>query len=89
MTGTTVYFAVSPFLALCGEFDGPNGDGKADVFAVGTFNRRMVNHAHRQIYAANDEFLFFGQVDFFDIADLLRRIQQRNEKRDGGDGAGD
>jgi hypothetical protein len=77
MTGTTVYFPVSPSLALCGEFDGPTGDGKADVFAVGTFNRRMVNHAYRQIYAANDEFVFFDHLDFFDITDLLRRIRQQ------------
>ncbi len=29
MTGTTVYFPISPFLALCGEFDGP-GDPADD-----------------------------------------------------------
>jgi hypothetical protein len=81
MTGTTVYFPLSPFLALCGEFDGRTGDYKADTFEVGALNRRMVNHAHRQIYAANDKFAFFDHMDFFDITDLLRRIQQRKEKR--------
>lgn len=89
MTGTTVYFPVSSTLALCGEFDGPTSDGKADVFAVGTFNRRMVNHAYRQIYAANDEFVFFDHLDFFKIADLLRRIQQRKENRGNDDESGD
>jgi hypothetical protein len=84
MTGTTVYFPVSPSLALCGEFDGPTGDGNADVFAVGTFNRRMVNHAYRQIYAANDEFVFFDYRDFFDINDLLRRVQQQKGKQEPG-----
>jgi hypothetical protein len=49
MTGTTVYFPVSPFLALCGKFDGQTGDYKADAFVVGTFNKRMVNHAHRPL----------------------------------------
>ncbi|MBR1065731.1 DUF4238 domain-containing protein [Bradyrhizobium liaoningense] len=83
MTGTTVYFPVSPLLALCGEFDGRTGDYKADTFEVGSFNRRMVNHAHRQIYAANDEFVFFDHADFFDINDLLRRIQQRKHDEPG------
>lgn len=71
MTGTTVYFPVSPSLALSGEFDGPTGDYKAGAFAVGSFNRRMVNHAHRQIYAANEEFVFFDHLDFFDITELF------------------
>ncbi|MFK4522834.1 hypothetical protein ABIF90_000815 [Bradyrhizobium japonicum] len=77
MTGTTVYFPISPLLALCGEFDGRTGDYKADTFEVGSFNLRMVNHAHRQIYAANDEFVFFDHLEFFDINDLLRRITSR------------
>jgi hypothetical protein len=47
----------------------------------------MINHAHRQIDAANDEFAFFDYRDFFDITDLLKRIQQRKEKR-GGDEPG-
>jgi len=89
MTGTTVYFPVSSTLALCGEFDGPTSDRKTDVFAVGSFNRRMVNHAYRQIYAANDEFVFFDHLDFFKIADLLRRIQPRKENRGNDDEPGD
>jgi hypothetical protein len=49
----------------------------------------MVNHAYRQIYAANDEFVFFDHLDFFKIADLLRRIQQRKENRGNDDEPGD
>lgn len=76
MTGTKVYFPVSPLLALCGEFDGPTGDYKVDAFEVGSFNLRMVNHAHRQIYAADDQFVFFDYREFFGISDLLSRIQK-------------
>jgi hypothetical protein len=75
LTGTTVYFSVSPSLALRGEFDGPTNDLKADVFSVGLFNRRIANNAHRQIYAANDKFVFFDYSDFFDIDDLLNRVR--------------
>jgi hypothetical protein len=89
MTGTTVFFPVSPYLALCGEFDGPTTDGVADVFAVGTFNRRMVNHAYRQIYAANDEFVFFDHFELFNITDLLRRIEERKKERANDDEPGD
>ena len=77
IANTTVYFPVSPFLALTGEFDGPTDDGYADVFAVGSFNSRMVNHAHRQIYAANDKFTFFDGQNFFDLDDLLRRVRTK------------
>ena len=77
MDGTTVYFPVSPSLALCGEFAGQTDNYKADAFAVGTFNRRMINHAYRQVYAANDKFLFFDHRDFFGIAELLASANGR------------
>jgi hypothetical protein len=81
LTGTTVYLAVSPFLALRGEFDGPTNALKADVFSVGLFNRRIANNAHRQVYAANDKFVFFDHREFFDIDDLLKRaIEIRTDK---------
>ncbi|MEY9252349.1 hypothetical protein ABH989_006183 [Bradyrhizobium ottawaense] len=72
---TTVYFPMSPLLALTGEFDGPTDDLHADVFTVGSFNARMVNHAHRQIYAADENFTFFDGYKFFDRDDLLKRVK--------------
>jgi hypothetical protein len=77
LTGTTVLFAVSPYLALQGEFDGATDDLTMDVFSVGDFNGRMISSAHRQVYAADDKFLIFDGRGFFDINDFIGRVRQK------------
>jgi hypothetical protein len=78
MSGTTIHFPISPFLALQGEFDGPTDSLSADIFAVGDFNRRIVNNAHRQIYAVNDKFVVFDCEIFYSIDYLTKRIEHSN-----------
>jgi hypothetical protein len=76
LTGTTVTFPVSPLLALEGRVGGPADDLVLDVFSVGLFNRRMIENAHRQIYAANDKFLIFDMENFYDANDVLQRVRE-------------
>jgi hypothetical protein len=73
LTGTTVYFAISPNVALLGQFDGRTDDLWADIFMVGDFNRRVLNNAHRQIYAANKDFQIFDFVNLFGVDEVVRR----------------
>jgi hypothetical protein len=50
LTGTSVYFPLSPILMLHGQFDGPSIDLDADAFSVGEVNGRLINNAFRQVY---------------------------------------
>jgi hypothetical protein len=78
LSGTTVFFPISPNLAVLGEFGGQTDDVAADAFAVADFNRRVVNNANRQVFAKDDNFQLFDGRDFFGAADLLKRAQEKN-----------
>ncbi|WP_315826736.1 MULTISPECIES: DUF4238 domain-containing protein [unclassified Bradyrhizobium] len=77
LRGTVVLFPISPGIALEGRFDGPTGAITLDPFDVGDFNARVLNSAHRQIYAANDKFMFFDGRDFHGIQQLIQRLKDR------------
>jgi hypothetical protein len=80
LNGTTVYFPLSPALALLGEFNGRTDDVAADIFMVGDFNRRVLNNAHRQIYAADKNFRVFDGVALFGIDELVQLARGRQEE---------
>jgi hypothetical protein len=78
--GTTVYFPLTPSLALLGKFDGRTDDLSADVFAVGDLNRRILNNAGRQIYAANKKFQVFDHVTLVGIDEVVRRMRKHEQE---------
>jgi hypothetical protein len=82
LSGTTVFFPLSPGLALIGEFDGSTQDMSADVYMVANFNRRILNNAKRQAYMADADFRVFDGVTLFGIEELVRRA--RAPARDAG-----
>jgi hypothetical protein len=75
-SGTTVYFPLSPDLAVIGEFDGQKEDLFADVHMAAIFNRRILNNAKRQAYVADDNFRVFDGVTLFGIEELVRRARE-------------
>ncbi|MBV9983459.1 DUF4238 domain-containing protein [Bradyrhizobium sp.] len=77
LSGTTVYFPLSPNLAVIGEFDGPMEDLSADVYMVANFNRRILNNAKRQAYMADYKFRIFDGATLFGIEELVRRSRER------------
>jgi Protein of unknown function (DUF4238) len=76
LSGTTVYFPLSPDLAVIGEFDGPKEDLFADVYMAAIFNRRILNDTKRQAYMADDNFRVFDGVTLFGIEELVRRARE-------------
>jgi hypothetical protein len=76
LSGTTVYFPLSPDLAVIGEFDGSKEDLLADVYMVANFNRRILNNAKRQAYMADYNFCVFDGVTLFGIEELVRRSRE-------------
>jgi Protein of unknown function (DUF4238) len=82
LTGTAVIFPVAPFIALEGQFDGSTTDRDLDVFEVGLFNARMINNAHRQIYAINNKFLIFDTERFHDVNDVVQRAREKPPRKD-------
>jgi hypothetical protein len=73
LSGTSVYFPLSPFLAVIGEFDGPKEDLFADLYMVAHFNRRILNNAKRQAYMVDDSFRVFDGVTLLGVEELVRR----------------
>jgi hypothetical protein len=61
--------------ALEGRFDRPTAPITLDPFDVGDFNARVLNSAHREIYAANDKFLLFDGRDFCGMRELLQKLK--------------
>jgi hypothetical protein len=76
LSGTTVFFPISPFLAVIGEFDGPTEDLFADGYMLANFNRRILNNAKRQVYMADYNFRVFDGVTLFGIEELVRRSRE-------------
>ncbi|HXI08868.1 MAG: DUF4238 domain-containing protein [Bradyrhizobium sp.] len=74
LTGTTVYFPLSPDLAILGEFGGPTDDVWADAYMAGDFNRRVLNNTERQAFVS-DGFKVFDGVNLFGIDELMRRAR--------------
>jgi len=77
LSGTSVYFPLSPSLAVIGEFDGLTEDLSANVYMVASFNRRMLNNAKRQVYMADHDFRVFDGVTLLGIEELVRRARER------------
>jgi hypothetical protein len=77
LSGTTVYFPLSPDLAVIGEFDGPKEDLLADVYMVANFNRRTLNNAKRQVCWANYNFRVFDGVTLFGAEELVPRSREQ------------
>lgn len=85
LKGTTVFFPISPTVALEGSFDFRPGPTTLNAFSVGDFNLRVLSGAHRQIYAANKDVMLFDGNGFYTMRDLSHRIKERastNKDRD-------
>lgn len=61
LKGTQIYFPISKYLALIGEFDGREGVINANKELVATLNSKMLIFVYKQIYSPSFRFYFMGK----------------------------
>lgn len=81
LRGTEVIFPVSQSLALVGTFDGRHGIQDIEAEQVALVNGVIISHAHRQIYARDDRFVYMlTRGAPRRGVDLLRDLHGREER---------
>lgn len=82
---TMLLFPLTRQLCLMGTFDGEAKAVDLNFRGVARINARIIRHAHRQVYAAHDKFLFFSEnnpLPHFghELAKPKRRVTRRERR---------